>query len=157
MQQQGQGQPFTQANYQGMHNQFTMPPGMPPMGMTSPAGMIQFTGPPQMTVDRAAAEPPRPAARHLTRATSGEPKPPATQAFPDDSKKLSTAYMSLDLVHLHGKDRCSPMKFRVSLSTACDRRQYPYLKLINIEEEQQDMLLYALTGILPSVRPCDMG
>ena len=77
--------------------------------------------------------------------------------FVDDDRKLSTAYRSLGCSWMVGEGRCCPKKFRMSLITSCNSAEYPMVRLSQLGEEQIDMLLYILTGILPSTRTQDLG
>ena len=77
--------------------------------------------------------------------------------FPDDDRKMSTAYRSLGCTWMVGEGRCCPKKFRMSLITSCNSQEYPMVRLSQLGEEQIDMLLYILTGILPSTRVQDLG
>ena len=78
-------------------------------------------------------------------------------AMPDDDRKLSTSYTSLGLVWMHGEKRTTPKRFRASLCTACNDDEYPMVKVAQLDEEQVDLLLFVLAGILPSTRVSDMG
>ena len=75
----------------------------------------------------------------------------------DDDRKLSTSYTSLGLVWMHGEKRTTPKRFRASLCTACNDDEYPMVKVAQLDEEQVDLLLFVLAGILPSTRVSDMG
>ena len=43
--------------------------------------------------------------------------------FPDDDRKVSTAYRSLGMVHVYGEKKATPKKFRASLCASCDSRK----------------------------------
>jgi hypothetical protein len=75
----------------------------------------------------------------------------------DDDRKLSTSYTSLGLVWMHGEKRTTPKRFRASLCTTCNDDEYPMVTVAQLGEEQVDLLLFVLAGVLPSTRVSDMG
>ena len=69
---------------------------------------------------------------------------------------MSTSFKTLGL-NWQPNARCCPKTFRCSLISACDRKRYQILTLMNLEEEAVDMLLFVLTGVAPNVRPSNFG
>ena len=55
------------------------------------------------------------------------------------------------------KSKYTPQKFRNTLISCCDKKRFPMVRLAGLEDENSDLLLYALTGILPDIKPLDFG
>ena len=91
---------------------------------------------------------------------SGPPALPGGQEIPsfaDDGARLSTCYRQLGLVWSIGEKRCCPKRFRASLITVCDPMEWPTVKLAQMSEEETDLMLFIVTGLLPTTRTVDLG
>ena len=131
----------------------TSGPGPHPAGVF---GGAQLPGP-TARPDPPASEPgtgSRGGVRNRSRSRS---RSPGVQKFPDDSSKLSTAFKALGASARFGKQKVTPHKFRCSLITACDKTQWPMLLLSQFTCERLDMLLYILTGLLPTTKTSAFG
>lgn len=83
--------------------------------------------------------------------------PNGRQSFADDSRKLSTTYRSLGMLHVMGEKRCTPKRFRCSLCSSCDAEEYPMVKVSQLDDEHVDLLVFCLSGVLPNTRVVDLG
>ena len=82
---------------------------------------------------------------------------PPYQPFPDDDKKLSTAYKSIGLSWKWGEKRVATKKFRCRLCAGCNSSEFAMLKVSQIDDEYVDILVYCLARVLPSSKICDLG
>ena len=83
----------------------------------------------------------------------GVPRP----IYQDDARKLSTTYKALGIPHVHGVKRVTTKKFRSTLINACNSDEFSMVKLSQLSEEETDVLLYILTGVLPDTKVTDLG
>lgn len=78
-------------------------------------------------------------------------------SFPDDDKRMSNTYKTLGLVWKSGIKKATPKKFRATIPVGCNRILYPMIRMIQLTEEFLDLLIFALTGTTPDMRPVDFG
>ena len=77
--------------------------------------------------------------------------------FPDDDTKLSTAYKTVGALHMSGKTRCLPRKFRASVINCCNPDLWSMVLLSQLDEEDLDFLFYCVTLISPLTPPREIG
>ena len=136
-----------------------MPMPMHPQQTMSMAGMMGMPSQPQSGVFVAREQQPQGISLSTNVSGNIEILTAAGHRTPmvDDPRKLSTSYKSMGLVWMHGEKRTTPKRFRASLCTACNEDEYPMATVAQLDEEQVDLLLYVLAGILLSTKVSDMG
>ena len=101
--------------------------------------------------------PPRTPAAAGTIITAGQDGPGRKIVFSDDASRLSTAFKCLGLQWKHDKGRVAPKKFRQSLIASTDPIEWSMGRSSQFSDDEVDMVLYALTAILPSTRVQEFG
>ena len=156
--------PGMQPMAQGMQQGYAMPPMMPGMAPSfpMPGGLMPaMSAVAQASGDHEFASPKRRRRQIPEKDQDGEypntkngpalglPPPPR---FHDDAQKLSTSYKALGLAHVHKKERVTTSAFRASLIVAANSELWPQFTLSQLSSEYIDMLLFLVTGVLPSIR-----
>ena len=161
--------PGMQPMAQGMPQGYAMPtmmPGMQPMAHGMPQGYA-MSGGAQGSGDHHEQPSPKRRKRQATQEEQegeypntrngpalGLPPPPK---FHDDLQKLSTSYKALGLAHVHKKERVTTSAFRASLIVAANSELWPQFTLSQLSSEYIDLLLFLVTGVLPSTRTAELG
>lgn len=76
-------------------------------------------------------------------------------SFPDDNRKLSSAFKALGRSWEYGVARITPKKFRCSLAASCDPEKFPMIKTTTLDCEWVDLLNYS--GVHPTAKLTEFG